>query len=191
MSFVSTMREDRQRLYVAEVMGLLNCSRKTGVPVIGYVDSSQSADLMSMVARVAGYYGERIGDASALRSRMRWGDRTRLYVCSREDEVLDSSYYEDVLFTYLKTTQGNPPARVEIPAWVFERGLHEWVLDVVRAECVVGVGYPYPLETADAVAVLSMADRERFYRMFQDFATARGMNVRFSRKSISKRGRRV
>ena len=26
-------------------------------------------------------------------------------------------------------------------------------LDIVRAEVVVGIGYPYPLETADAVAV--------------------------------------
>jgi len=64
------------------------------------------------------------------------------------------------------------------------------VIDLVRAECIVGVGYPYALETADAVAVLTMQDRERFYRLFQRFAEGEGLELRFSRKSVSKRGRR-
>jgi len=191
LSFVHTMRESRQRDYIAQITGLLRCSEETGVPVIGYIDSSLAADLTSLLGHVAGYRGGRVGDATVLRRRMQWGDRTRWYVCSRDDEVADSAYYERVVFTYLKTTRDYPPARVEMPAWVFEQGRHEWVLDVVRAECVVGVGYPYPLETADAVAVLSMQDRERFYRMFQTFADERGIRVRFSRKLASKRGRRV
>lgn len=191
LSFVHTMRESRQREYIAQVVDLLQCSERAGVPVIGYIDSSLAADLTTLLHHAAGYRGGRVGDATALRRRMQWGDRTRWYVCSRDDEVVDSGYYERVLFTYLKTTRDYPPARVEIPAWVFEQGRHEWVLDVVRAECIVGVGYPYPLETADAVAVLSMQDRERFYRLFQAFASERGISVRFSRKLVSKRGRRV
>ncbi len=191
LSFVHTMREARQREYVARITDLLYCSEKTGVPVIGYIDSSLAADLTTLLGHVAGYRGGRVADATMFRRRMQWGDRTRWYVCSRDDEVVDSAYYEQVLFTYLKTTRDYPPARVEMPAWVFAQGRHEWVLDVVRAECVVGVGYPYPLGTADAVAVLSMQDRERFYRLFQGFASERGINVRFSRKLASKRGRRV
>ncbi len=191
LSFVDGMRESRQRQYIDQVRNLIAYSEKTGVPVVGFVDSTQAADLTSLLGYAAGYDGRRIGDAVALRSRMGWGDRARLFVCSRDDEVIDNAYYEDVLFTYLKTTRDLPPARVEIPAWVYARGMHDWVLDIVRAECVVGVGYPYPLETADAVAVLSMQDRERFYRMFQEFAAQRGIPVRFSRKSVSKRGRRL
>ena len=64
-------------------------------------------------------------------------------------------------------------------------------VDIVRAECVVGNGYPYAVETADAVAVITMQDRERFYRLLQEFAEKEGLPLRFSRKSVSKQGRRV
>jgi hypothetical protein len=61
----------------------------------------------------------------------------------------------------------------------------------VRAECIVGTGYPYCLETVDAVAVLTMEDRERFYRLFQEFAERENLALRFSRKAVSKRYRRI
>jgi hypothetical protein len=191
LSFVHTMREPRQREYIRLVQDLLDLSESTGVPVVGYVDSSQAADLSGLVQAAAGYNGQRMGDAVLVQRDLAWGDRCRMFVCDRDDEVIDSSYYPRVCFTYLRTTRDHPPARVEMPGWVFEAGLHEQILDVVRAECVVGVGYPYPLETADAVAVLSMQDRERFYRLFQEFARERDIPVHFSRKSISKRGRRL
>ena len=191
LSFVASMVPERQALYRESVESLITYSEKTGVPVVGFVDYSLTTDLVQLLHHLSGYEVGRIGDATALRSRMKWGDRSRLFVCSRSDGVENNKYYENVLFTYLKTTRDLPPARVEMPAWIYREGLHDWVLDVVRAECVVGVGYPYPLETADAVAVLSLQDRERFYRLFQDFAAQRGIAVRFSRKSVSKRGRRL
>jgi hypothetical protein len=61
---------------------------------------------------------------------------------------------------------------------------------VVRAECIVGTGYPYAIETADALAVITMQDRERFYGVLQDFVRANRINWTFSRKALSKRGRR-
>lgn len=197
LSFVANLHETRQKRYIAKVKQLLEVSAATQVPVIGFVDSSHSKDFnwllvaaMHSIMRLKGR--ARVEDAALLRSRLKWGDRIRMFVCDRDDAVVDNSYYGDVLFTYLKTAENAAPARVEMPRWVFEAGLHEWVLDVVRAECVVGVGYPYPLETADAVAVLSMQDRERFYRLFQEYARRNSqLTVRFSRKSLSKRGRRV
>jgi hypothetical protein len=56
---------------------------------------------------------------------------------------------------------------------------------------VVGNGYPYALETADAVAVITRRDRERFYRVFQGFAEEEGLGLQFSRKASSKKGRRA
>ena len=191
VSFVQHMRPERQRLYVDAIVRLLDTSEQTGVPVVGYVDTSYASDLTVMLAHLAGLsLSGRVSDARLLRPRMRWGDRTQVYVCARDDDVLDK-YYERVCFVYLKTTANNPPARVEFPRWLYESGEHERVLDLVRAECVVGTGYPYPLETADAVAVLTMQDRERFYRLFQEFAEREGLPLRFSRKAVSKRGRRV
>jgi len=65
------------------------------------------------------------------------------------------------------------------------------VLDLIRAECVVGLGYPYALETADGVAVLTNQDRQQFYGLFQQFSEQEGLPLRFSRKAISKQRRRV
>jgi len=190
LSFVQLMQPERQRRYVDAVVRMLMTSERTGVPLVGYVDTSYANDLTSMLVHLFGLnVGERVGDPVLLRPRMGWGDRSQVFLCARDDAVLDR-YYERVCFTYLKTTATNPPARVEFPRWVFESDEHERVLDLVRAECIVGNGYPYVVETADAVAVLSMQDRERFYRLFQQFAEREGLPLRFSRKALSKLGRR-
>jgi hypothetical protein len=64
------------------------------------------------------------------------------------------------------------------------------VVDLVRAEVVVGCGYPYALETADAAAVLTAEDRMSFYRLFHEFARANGIQASLPGKSISKLHRR-
>jgi hypothetical protein len=191
VSFAQHMRPERQQLYVDAVVRLLDTSAQTSVPLVGYVDTSYANDITAMLAHLSGLsLSGRVSDAGLLRPRMGWGDRTQVYICARDDDVL-SKYYERVCFVYLKTTANNPPARVEFPRWLYEADKHERMLDLVRAECVVGTGYPYALETADATAVLTMQDRERFYRLFQEFAEREGLPLRFSRKAVSKRGRRV
>jgi hypothetical protein len=191
VSFSQHMRPERQQLYVDAVVRLLDASEQTGVPVVGYVDTSYANDLAVMLAYLSRHgLGRRVSDAGFLRSRMDWGDRTQTYVCARDDHVLQK-YYERVCLVYLKTTKDNPPARVEFPRWLYDEGEHEAMLDLVRAECVVGTGYPYPLETADAVAVLTARDREQFYRLFQGFAEREGLSLRFSRKAVSKHARRT
>ena len=82
------------------------------------------------------------------------------------------------------------PARLDIPAWVYSAGPLETVIDTVRAECVVGNGYPYALETADAAAVITTLDRERFLRAMQDFAGRENIDFLVSRKPASKTRRR-
>lgn len=191
VSFTEQMRPDRQQLYTDAVRRLLETSEKTGVPLVGYVDTSYANDLVAMLGHVFSLnLSARVSDAGMLRPRMHWGDRSQVFICARDDRV-SNRYYEQVCFVYLKTTADGPPARVEFPRWIYEAGEHERLFDLVRAECVVGIGYPYSLETADAVAVLTMQDREQFYRLFQKFAEKEELPLRFSRKATSKRGRRV
>jgi len=64
-------------------------------------------------------------------------------------------------------------------------------MDLVRAECVVGAGYPYAVETADAAAVITQQDRQRFYALFQQFVESQGIPLTLARKAASKLGRRV
>jgi hypothetical protein len=124
-----------------------------------------------------------------------WGDRSPLFVCARGDMLSTqgrAGFYRDVVFSYVRLAQGRPPARIEMPRWLWEEGRAQQALDLVRAECVVGAkGYPYAAETADAVAVLQGPDRDRFYAIFQQFAEAQGLALNQSRKSLSKAARRA
>ncbi len=191
ISFVQHMDPVQQREYVGAVTSLVAASRTHRVPVVGYVDGSYARDLVALLQRLTNVSAEAsINDGALLRHRMKWGDRSAAYICAREDAV-EQRYYEQVVFTYLKTTADGIPARLDVPRWVLEEGELERVVDVVRAECVVGNGYPYALETADAAAVITHRDRERFYRIFQEFAERQGLPLRFSRKRGSKKGRRT
>lgn len=194
LSFVQHLLPERQLLYVDALMALLTASEECRVPLVGYIDTSYANDLAAMLDALAGRRTrQRISDGVLLRSKMNWGDRTVAHVCAREDRVLPvdgSKYYNHVLFVYLKTTADRPPARLDLPRWLLDASELEHTLDMVRAECVVGNGYPYAAETADAAAVITVQDRERFYRVFQEFAEKEGLPLRFSRKMVSKRTRR-
>jgi hypothetical protein len=194
VSFARHMRPNLRRDYVEAITAMLNASQAFRVPLVGYVDTSFARDLVTML-----YYlyrlppAPRLSDGGLLRPRMGWGDRGQVYVCAREDEVLPEygPQARQVCFAYLKTTADGTPARLEFPRWLTEDESElERVLNLVRAECIVGNGYPYALETADAVSVISMQDRDRFYAAFQQFAKKEGLMLRYSRKALSKRTRR-
>ena len=190
VSFAQHMLPERQRKYTDAVRRLVAKSTETKIPFVGFVDTSYANDLVVMLNHLYSYdIRRRVSDAALLRLRMKWGDRTQVYICARKDKVIDR-YYEDINFVYLKTSSDHPPARIEFPRWIYEEGLHEKVLNIVRAECLVGNGYPYPVETVDAVAVLTMEDRDYFLKIFQEFANANNLSLRFSKKAISKRMRR-
>lgn len=199
VSFVQHMLPERQRQYIDQVCRLLAASEQHRVPLVGYVDTSYANDVTTLLAHLEGWSPtHRVSDAALFRSHLAWGDRSHVYVCARNDNVLKfyrdpdngRRYSDRICFVYLQTTSDAVPARLDFPRWMYETGEIERTLDIVRAECVVGNGYPYAVETADAVAVLTMRERERFYRVFQEFLEQEGVPLRFSRKALSKRRRR-
>ena len=54
----------------------------------------------------------------------------------------------------------------------------------------MGGGYPYAIETADQTAVLQANDRQIFFRILQDWARQEDLQLRWSRKMMSKLRRR-
>lgn len=198
VSFTRGMLDDVGAQYIQAICTLLRVSEDTEIPVVGFIDTSMAKDLATMLAVLGNLpRPQRVPDSRLLTSRLQWGDRTRALVCARDD-ILDryhlpdgGSYAREICFVYLKTSASSPPARLDLPRWVVRAGLLEHVLNVVRAEVIVGNGYPYCIETADACAVLSVRDRERFYRLLQDFTIRQGIGMRVVPKAASKRRRRV
>lgn len=186
-----------QKSFVAATSGLVELSRSTGVPVVGYVARSFSRDCLSMLDAAdpsAGRADTAVYDASLFQnSNFNWGDRSCFcYAKRRGLGGLDDPATEmpTVGFTYLQTARDSTPARLDIPVWVYESGSLDELADVVRAECVVGLGYPYPLETADQTAVIAARDREIFLRTLQELAVREDLNFSVSRKDASKNRRR-
>ncbi len=192
--------------YIEAAARAVRLSRATEVPLVGFVDQSYARDLVSLLDALAGagrgsasVYDAQVlhvpaatqADASAPLLAA-WGDRTIFCYCQREG--LTQEFYDGdkplVGFLYLQTTGEGTPARLDIPAWVYEAGLLDEVMDAVRAECVVGNGYPYALETADEAAYISGRDRAQFMRTLQEFAEREQMAFRIARKAISKAHRR-
>jgi len=204
---ISSRRKDTEVLfskrYTAALSELLRLSRECEVPVVGYVDNSYAPDIRDLLealqagARTAGG----LFDAKILRARAEgappllrsWGDRTIFWHCRRPN--LAASFYDEageplVGFVYLQTTADCNPARLDIPAWAQASGLVPEVADVVRAECVVGNGYPYAIETADQAAVMSANDRSEFLHLVEEFAARNGLEFAVARKAASKGRRR-
>jgi hypothetical protein len=193
ITFAELLPEDQRQFYVGEIISLLDASTRTGIPVVGYVDTSFARDIVRMLQLTCGLESsEKVFDAALLAPLMKWGDRTPVFRCSRRG-ILD--YYGDewrdsVGFVYLKTVGDAPPSRIDLPLWVYERGLLDYVIETVRGETIAGNGYPYAIETADATAVITVRDREMFYAIFQEFAESEQLDLRMARKALSKAHRR-
>ncbi|MCI0338956.1 MAG: DNA double-strand break repair nuclease NurA [Acidobacteria bacterium] len=199
ISFADRLQEEMRARHVNAMLRLLRCSKQTGIPVVGYIDSSYARDLTNMLAHCFSLNEAcRVHDAQLVSGRLEWGARTPLFICARGGAdrkragVLESfeEYRRGIGFLYLRTNSSTPPARLEIPLWVYEQGLLNEVIDIIRAEVIVGNGYPYVIETSDAAAVITSREREAFYAIFQRFASEQGVELRVSQKATSKLRRR-
>lgn len=195
LSFAGRMAPEVRDVYLRSLFDLLEASERRRVPVIGYVDLSFASDVMSMLRSAFELPDGNVFDAQVLAGAMQPFDRTCAFQCARGDVL---RYYrteerdvsEDLYFVYLKIGTETLPARIDVPRWVVDADLLNHVIDVVRAEIVVGSGYPYPLETADAAAVLTGEDRIAFFRLFHQFAEEAGLTHSLPAKSVSKARRR-
>jgi hypothetical protein len=197
----SLPRTALQESFINQMVSLVRLSGETKVPIIGYVDRSYARDLLALLDAANNRKLENrrtLDDASVLHASSpntlkNWGDRT-IFCYSRRrglNAFVDPRTEKSTVgFVYLQTTSDATPARLDIPAWIYEDGLLEEVLNTARAECVIGLGYPYALETADQTAVITVRDREIFLRALQDFAMREKLDFGVSRKAASKGRRR-
>lgn len=202
---ISLPKTDLQEGFINKLVELVRASEAAEVPLVGYVDRSYARDLLSLLNTFDGAASQpnhqMLDDVSVLHASTpeipqtlkNWGDRTIFCYSKRRglNAFISAETGKSIVgFTYLQTTADSAPARLDIPTWIYEKGLLDEVLDTVRAECVIGLGYPYALETADQTAVITVRDREIFLRALQDFAMREKLNFGVSRKAASKGRRR-
>lgn len=195
ISFAGGLRPGRERGYIDAVEALLDCSERTQTPLVGFVDNAYSRDfvtLLTVLNRSA--MPAQMNDAVLLGTALPdWGDRSPFWVCARPDRLSGlgrGDFYKRVCFCLARLNMHGTPARLELPRWLAETGRGEEIVRLVLAEAVVGGGYPYALETADVTAVIQQKDRQRFYRLFQEFLESQGLTLTVVRKLRSKQARR-
>ncbi|NEQ96735.1 MAG: DNA double-strand break repair nuclease NurA [Cyanothece sp. SIO2G6] len=191
-TFANDFEPKLKQAYVDCLLRLLRTSQTHRVPLVAYVDTTYSRDLTVMLKQAFELPDvPSIHDAQLVNPYMDWGDRTPLMLSQRTGILRDYEEQQDqITFTYLKTTRLTYPARLEMPLWIYEDGIADQVIDWVRGEVIIGGGYPYAIETADQTAVLRSGDRQTFFRILQDWADEMDLNLRLSRKMVSKSRRR-
>ena len=189
VSFATAPQERRR--YVGAVLDLMRASEEAETPLVAYIDSSRARDLAQMYSALAGLGETRITDG-ALLPQPAWGSRTPVFICARAQGLENyGDHTRKVCFLYLQSSRDGRPARVEFPLWILEAGRVDEVVNMLRAEIVAqAAGYPYAIETVDALAVLTNEDRLQFESIFQEFAEANGLQMQLRAKAASKRLRR-
>ena len=180
-----------------ELIELIDLSEECRIPVIGYVARSFAKDLVALVRFFHPDADETtVYDSAILNSSddilSSWGDRTVFFHSKRKglEKFSDvDTNQPKVGFVYMKAGSGEI-ARLDIPNWVYQKELLSETIDIVRAECVIGLGYPYCLETADATALISVNARNRFLAMLKEFSERENLGFSVSRKQQSKARRR-
>jgi len=117
------------------------------------------------------------------------GERSALFGTS--SKIVKKHYgVHNICFFYLRVD--DEVARVEVPQWVAQdEGLLNLVHSLVLDQCRRGQGYPVTLSESHELAVVTGADREKFWQMVETSLTAEHLPTGGSAKSMSKRTRWV
>jgi len=201
--FLKHLDPSKKERYGTAMGKLLAASQKYSVPVVGYVGGSKATEIKNTIQNLELIQQPEkfmVHDYQFVSPLMEnWGDRTILFNSQQSTtvkrlkarfEAKDYDFSDEIMFTYLRTGEGPQLDRVEMPKWILEEDMLEYTMDIIRGECCVGRGYPEILQQADADAVISSDDRERFLKMYQEFAEENDIELRWNNKARSKKRRR-
>jgi len=193
----------------------LEVGRTRGIPIVGYISSPQSRDVINslrvhscgfpktdcdkncpaashprpeyVAPKCAGT--ERVVDAELFALLLLPGQRSAVF--GSRSTILDQyKAHNRIWFFYLHV--GEEVARVEIPAWVAES---EALLDLTHTLCYdqacKGGGYPVALAEAHEQAIVRNPERDAFFRLMERDFVHRHQSIASTQKAISKRARRV
>ncbi|MEA1893679.1 MAG: DNA double-strand break repair nuclease NurA [Euryarchaeota archaeon] len=181
---INALRANVKEIYSGAMRRLLDASNETGNPVIGYVDVSVQRDVVTMMRHIYGLpETKRLFDPALFAGMLNWGDRTKAFVCNRDDRrgadslsVLDmyAEHRDSIAFFYMR--MGDLPSRIEFPVWCADDTAEiDRIADIIRAETIIRGSYPDILMLAHRNAVITTGEHSLFYRMLNRFCTEHGI----------------
>ncbi len=195
----------------------LEAGRGRRVPIVGYISSPQSKDVLNALRLVECPYplahcdrhcpnrqkpkprretppcagNETLNDADLFERTLKQGERSALFTSSRLRFVREERPSKNIYFCYLHV--GAEVARLEMPDWVAEDPtLLERVHSLCYDQAQKGAGYPVTLTEAHEQAVVRASERDAFFSLVErKMANDKIPLLLSTRKALSKQRRRV
>ncbi len=193
-SFTFSFQKDPQlkQEYAALLEKLFKISELKNIPIIGYIDISLAYNLSNSLKTFFNIAEEhKISDSKLLKNFLKnWGDRSSFFNYIIKEKNINK--IQKIGFCYLKNSSYKAyPCRIELPTWIYEKGLLDEIIEVILAESLIGNGYPYCIETADSIAVIKHYEQEFLQKYLNKHLDKYSLlNIQKSNKSISKSIRR-
>jgi len=195
LSFITQMDPKEQTRYVEAVKRMMDASERNRSPVVAYTDMSMSQDLITMMRYAFRLTpSKNLSDAFVIRDVLNWGDRTRAFLCDRDDRMGDGNpsvldlygnHRDSIAFFYLNAS-GSLPSKVEVPVWCVQEGLLERITDIIRAECIIRPGYPDIIHRAHEYVTINNAESGLFESVIDSMARKHKINLFKSAKELNK-----
>lgn len=166
--------------------------RDLDIPVIAYKSLPETRSVAKAIEELAGDTLEAAGipaetllDEEIFRAYLDEGERSAAFQ-SRSD-IVEKHYPnpDKIYFFYLRA--GKEIARIEFPAWCYEKGYADFIHAVVADDAQKGKGYPMTLMEAHERSVVREDERTRFFEILENLCLKNGAAIPGSAKDASKR----
>lgn len=185
-SFAVRLPPAHRKRYDDSVQATLTLSEKTKSPLVAYVATSHSNDLVTMLETLYGNLPVHLPDSLVLRQRFGIpAARTPDFECDRDDGSQDA-YDQKIHFCYLNASEV-APSRIEYPAWVAQEQLVDRVAMAVLGSAMLRTdGYPQHIHVCHEACTLGPHEREQFQVALTRFADKNGLTLRLGSKGRAK-----
>ena len=185
---ISTLMTDAFERYHTSLSRL----REVGAALAGFIDRSQSCDLLALLSLVK--WGERYNRYPSLMDRDLFmgllppKHRSAIFRLSSPDGKPYHGSDLTIYFFYLNVGSEDQIARVEIPEWVVKNPtLMEHVHAGILKECQATNGFPYSLIRAHELALVSDRERRALDQWITTICLGHGLQIKPSQKATTKR----
>lgn len=170
----------------------LNRLREVGAALAGFIDRSQSSDLLALLSLVK--WDQRHNRYPSLMDRnlfMRLlppNHRSAIFRLSSVDNLPHHRSELTIYFFYLKVGSEDQIVRVEVPEWVVkDPALMEYVHAGILKECQATNGFPYSLIRAHELAIVTDRERRALEHWITTICLRHGLQLQPSQKALTKR----
>jgi hypothetical protein len=166
--------------------------RKAGVALAGFIDRSQSSDLLKLISLAKWneqdnrYPG--LTDRDIFLKHLPPRHRSATFQLHFPVSVPQQRRDPTIYFFYLKTDSEDQIARIEVPEWVvMDPSLMELVHAGILIECQATNGFPYSLIRAHELAVVTDGERQALDHWITTICLEYGLQLQPSQKAMTKR----